>query len=38
MKALIGSTGFIGRNLTSQIDFEEKYNSKNIASISGKKF
>ena len=38
MKALIGSTGFIGRNLTSQIDFEEKYNSKNIASISGKSF
>ena len=31
--ALIGYTGFIGKNLMSQIKFDSFYNSKNINDI-----
>lgn len=38
MKALIGYTGFVGRNLEKQFFFDEKYNSKNIHEIKNKNF
>jgi len=36
--ALIGHTGFVGGNLRAQGQFDEFYNSANIASIAGKSF
>jgi sugar phosphate isomerase/epimerase len=36
--ALIGNTGFIGKNISYSIDFSEYYNSKNIKDIINKKF
>lgn len=33
MRALIGHTGFIGKILSEQIDFNKFYNSSNIESI-----
>lgn len=38
MKGLIGYTGFVGNNLDSQINFDKKYNSKNISEIKGESF
>lgn len=38
IKGLIGYTGFVGSNLDSQINFDKKYNSKNISEIKGKIF
>ncbi|GMQ61510.1 NAD-dependent epimerase/dehydratase family protein [Vallitalea maricola] len=38
LKGLIGHTGLVGSNLDRQAFFHEKYNSKNIDSIRGKKF
>lgn len=38
MKALIGSTGFIGGNILRQTYFDDLYNSKNIESIRGKNY
>ena len=38
MKGLIGHTGFVGSNLNSQIKFDKKYNSKNIAEIKNQTF
>lgn len=37
-KALIGHTGFIGRNLVEKMDFTHLYNSKNIETIRNKEF
>jgi nucleoside-diphosphate-sugar epimerase len=36
--ALIGHTGFVGANLAAQAPFDEKYNSRNIDDIRGKRF
>jgi hypothetical protein len=36
--ALIGHTGFVGRNLARQLDFDHLYNSKNINEIRGCSF
>jgi nucleoside-diphosphate-sugar epimerase len=36
--ALIGYTGFVGNNLASQYQFNDLYNSKNIADIEGKEY
>lgn len=36
--ALIGNTGFVGSNLLRDIEFDELYNSQNIAEITGKSF
>ncbi|MCR4264089.1 MAG: NAD-dependent epimerase/dehydratase family protein [Candidatus Roizmanbacteria bacterium] len=36
--ALIGYTGFVGSNLSSQFTFTDRYNSKNINSIEGKSY
>jgi nucleoside-diphosphate-sugar epimerase len=36
--ALIGYTGFIGKNLSENFNFTEKYNSKNIEEIKNKEF
>jgi len=36
--ALIGYSGFVGSNLDKQKKFDDKYNSSNINSISGKEF
>lgn len=36
--ALIGHTGFVGSNLSSQADFTGYFNSKNIADIAGQAF
>lgn len=36
--ALIGYTGFVGKNLASQFKFDELYNSKNIDDIRGRSF
>ncbi|MCQ9628117.1 NAD(P)-dependent oxidoreductase [Cetobacterium somerae] len=38
MKSLIGYTGFVGSNLDLQINFDKKYNSKNISEIRGEEF
>lgn len=38
MKGLIGYTGFVGSNLDKQIEFERKYNSKNILDIKNEEF
>ena len=38
VKALIGYTGFVGSNLTEQMDFDYCYNSSNIGGIRGKQF
>lgn len=38
MKGLIGYTGFVGGNLLKQMDFQKKYNSKNIDNIKGEEF
>lgn len=35
-KVLIGSTGFVGTNLSTQVSFDSHYNSKNINELSGK--
>ncbi len=37
-RALIGSTGFVGNNLASQMDFDEYFNSRNIHEIEGQHF
>lgn len=37
-KALIGYTGFVGRNLICQTPFDHLYNSKNISRINGMTF
>jgi len=37
-RCLIGSTGLVGSNLSSQLEFAEKYHSQNIESIRGKEF
>ncbi|MBL4618064.1 MAG: sugar nucleotide-binding protein [Robiginitomaculum sp.] len=37
-KGLIGSTGFVGKNLSQQIDFSQHYHSKNINEIRGRSF
>lgn len=37
-KALIGYTGFVGRNIADQYEFDDLYNSKNIADIEGKEY
>lgn len=36
--ALIGYTGFVGGNLNTQHEFDDVYNSKNIADIEGKEY
>jgi hypothetical protein len=36
--ALIGYTGFVGGNIVAQHDFDDLYNSKNIAEIEGKEY
>lgn len=36
--ALIGSTGFVGSNLSSQFSFSDHYNSQNISDIKGKSY
>ena len=36
--ALIGHTGFVGSNLLRDLQFDELYNSQNIAEITGKSF
>jgi dTDP-4-dehydrorhamnose reductase len=36
--ALIGYTGFVGRNLDNQFDFTHKYNSQNIHEIKNKSY
>src|SRR3954449_11690022 len=36
--ALIGNTGFVGSNLARQFDFDDVYNSSNIADIAGKSY
>jgi nucleoside-diphosphate-sugar epimerase len=36
--ALIGYTGFVGSNLSRQLDFDAYYNSSNIAEIRGREF
>ena len=36
--ALIGHTGFVGKNLLEQAKFTDKYNSQNINDIKGKKY
>lgn len=36
--ALIGYTGFVGKNLASQFEFDELYNSRNIDDIRGRSF
>jgi len=36
--ALIGYTGFVGGNIASQYQFDDLYNSKNIAEIEGKEY
>lgn len=36
--ALIGHTGFVGRNLLRQAPFEDLYNSENIESIRGREY
>lgn len=38
LSALIGYSGFIGRNLIQQTRFDDLYNSKNINNIKGKKY
>jgi len=37
-KAIIGYSGFVGRNLMNQFTFDGLYNSKNISEIRGKEF
>lgn len=37
-RALIGHTGFVGSNLASQVEFDDHFNSKNIASIRGQTY
>lgn len=37
-RALIGHTGFVGSNLASQTDFEDKFNSKNFREMAGQQF
>jgi nucleoside-diphosphate-sugar epimerase len=37
-KALIGNTGFVGSNLLNQFNFDDVYNSKNLASIKDKEY
>lgn len=36
--ALIGYTGFVGGNIDSQYQFDDKYNSSNIATIEGQEY
>ena len=36
--ALIGYTGFVGGNIDNQFNFDDRYNSKNIAEIEGKEY
>lgn len=36
--ALIGYTGFVGGNIKDQFEFDDLYNSKNIAEIEGKEY
>ena len=36
--ALIGNTGFVGKNLKEQFHFEDEYNSTNISDIQGKEY
>jgi len=36
--ALIGYTGFVGGNINAQHEFDDVYNSKNIADIEGKEY
>ena len=36
--ALIGYTGFVGGNIKSQHEFDDYYNSKNIADIEGQEY
>ncbi len=36
--AIIGYTGFVGSNIDSQYQFDDKYNSSNIADIEGKEY
>lgn len=36
--ALIGYTGFVGGNIAEQYNFDDVYNSKNIAEIEGKEY
>lgn len=36
--ALIGYTGFVGRNINAQYEFDDVYNSKNISDIEGKEY
>lgn len=36
--ALIGYTGFVGNNIAEQYDFDDLYNSSNIADIEGKQY
>ncbi len=36
--ALIGYTGFVGSNIAAQYQFDDLYNSKNIAEIEGKEY
>src|SRR3989304_6365199 len=36
--ALIGSTGFVGRNLARQTVFDDAYHSTNIGEIAGKSY
>src|ERR1039458_1828507 len=36
--ALVGYTGFVGSNLDSQNQFDDKYNSSNIGDIDGKTY
>lgn len=38
MNGLIGYTGFVGGNLDLQVEFDKKYNSRNIRSIAGESF
>jgi nucleoside-diphosphate-sugar epimerase len=36
--AIIGSTGFVGSNLRASHNFNDNFNSRNIAQISGKSY
>lgn len=38
MKALIGYTGFVGSNIDTQTEFDDKYNTSNIDNIDGKEY
>ena len=38
MDALIGHTGFVGRNLASQREYTDKFNSKNFRDMAGRTF